>query len=1657
MAIPSKLKGRYEIKQVLGQGGMGVVYRAYDTVIKRDVALKTIRDTPERSALQLFYKECDVLAAMSHPNVIEIFDIGEFEEDGVMKPYFVMPLLPGATLDVLIKTSSSRLTVERTVEIIWQVCRGLHAAHERGLVHRDLKPSNIFVMQDDSVKIIDFGLAHMVDTRSTRGQRGTLLYMAPEQIEMKTPSPLTDIFALGVTAYETFTGRVPWEGGSTSDLATAILQHIPPPVSELNPAVNQSVSRAVHKAMAKQPWHRFSTAREFGEILQKALRNEPIEMFDPARIQPRILRAAKAFEQADYQFAAEILSGLEAEGHIDPAMSRLRRQLDQAIRRKTIFQLLESARTRLEEQEYPLALQKIQEVLQLEPDNDDALNLKDTIESRRSQVQIDDWLRLARQHMSNYTFSHARQALQNVLQQRGKESRAMELLGEVDRREQAYLREVQEKEQLYQAAQDAYHKGEFSSALSRMQRVVDLDRRAPDVSAPERGAAYQNFYNQVRSEHDAIQSAYAEARKRLEDHNFARAREICDQSLAKYPGQALFQALQFEVEEQQRQVLSSYIAEADRRVEAEPDLDRRVNILKEAVERYPDETHFSRALRLASDKRDLVNSIVAKARQHESRSQFNEALSQWEILRSIHRQYPGLDFEIDRVTKRRDQQSRQDAKGAWVEQIDRQMELGDHARALSLLQSAAAEFPGDSELAELEKLIRQGVETRVEAQRLLTEGQSLCEQQRFDEGLEALRRAYLMDQRNLAIRGALLDTLMDRARALMDSDWRCADTLIQQVLGLDPDHSLAKSLRTLTEDRKREAFVDQCIAKARQLQAAGDLVAAVAQVEQGLATYPYVMRLTQLRATLEKALTEVQRAQLRRGEAEPRPAAAAVAPGSVAVPPPPAPAGIRRVESHPAVEFQPAASAGETLEMPTASAPPPPPPAPAAKVRETPEVEAASAAPPPPPPPVRPAPEAPPPVARPPVKPAPPPAPRPPLSATLRAWLAEGQRRLQQVKLPPALLEQLKKIPLRWVAAGSGSLLAIIVVILVIRALIPSKAAAPATVAVDIGTSPAGATILINKEVRGISKLRLLLAPGAYQLDATLEGYQPLASSLTVAPGSTRPVDLALQPLPATLRLYTDLEAGAVFLDDQPKGELQAGQLVLDNLPLGKHTLKVSSQQSEAVIAFEVPPGVMPVVSEPITTKDAAAVLMSNLGGRARLHSNSSSLKAGLDGRPVGEITPGGLALNDCTPGAHTLALGEGNSQREVLLEVGAAPTLTVHLFSTADRNVGTLVVLTGEDDVKVFVDGKEQRPATKRGQWRLPNLTPRAYAVRVVKEGYLEEAEQRIQVRKGEDARATFTLRAFPSLVLQGAPAGAQVVLDRNVLGTVAPDGAFSAKVTPGPHTIELRKDQYRPRRIQKDFAPGEAVRLTASDLAMDAVPGTLRLRVTPANAQITIKSAKEAPRPVTGTTLTLAEGSYTLTARAPNYTERSVNVDVTPGGTHNLELALTRQTPQASAKSGMADWENAAAWTSEDKWFVRTGGELQFFRVTPTSGVFTFTAVLRRGRRLQWILRYTDQANYLLFQADKKTFYRRQVVNGKNTELAKKPLGLEQSANLEVTLQIEVTPASIVHRVRKGNEWVELDAWQDPGGNFANGKFGLLINGRDQVALSDFSHQAK
>jgi serine/threonine protein kinase/outer membrane protein assembly factor BamD (BamD/ComL family) len=885
---------------------MGVVYKAYDTVTKRFVALKTLWGDAGPAAVELFEKEWTVLARLSHPNIVDILDTGEFRENGQHRPYFVMPLLPGATLDHLIKAASQRLTVERSIEIFCQACRGLQAAHSQGLIHRDLKPSNLFVMDDDTVKIIDFGVVHLADARSVTGLKGTLQYMAPEQLEMKPATALSDIFSLAVVCYETLTGRKPFARKTESEVVDAIRTHIPPPASEINGAVTQMVSRTVHKAMAKQPWHRFSNAREFGETLQKALRNETIERFDRGKIQPRIERVRKAYSEGDHQFATEILTELESEGHIDPDMSVLRIQIEQSLRQKTIRQLLEGARTRMEEEEYPLALQKIGDVLHIDPDNLDAQHLRGQIERLRGEKQIDNWFRLVSEHRDNQLYTQARQGLEEVLKIDSSNMQARRMLAEIDQVEQESIKVREEKQRLFQSAVTSYQSGEISTALSKLERVLELNRGGPKSITPDLDAQCQGLYNQVRSERDAARNAYAEGRKQLLDRNIARALEICDEYLERHPNDPMFQALKFEAEEMKRQEQSAAVAEMNRRVEAEPDLDKKFNIVKEAVERYPNEPHFKSSLKSIRDRRDLVNSIVGRARQYEERGQYNDACGQWDILRSIHPAYPGIDFELERLARRKEEQVRSEVKSRWTERIDRAFTSGEYSRARGIIDEALIEFPGDKELLNLASLAGQGVQRSAEALLLLEEGQDRCATGQVEAGLESLRKAERLDPRNATARATLLGALVQQARGLLPNEWHAAESLVKEALDLDPSDPIARNLASQIDDHRRQEAVGQVLIDARNLQASEDVPGAVRRVEEGLATYPNEVRLSQLHTTLRN-----------------------LAPPAVVDPPTetiaqPAPLAFAATVAGPAAASSPAPPSSPILEPPAAAPAPPP-------------------------------------------------------------------------------------------------------------------------------------------------------------------------------------------------------------------------------------------------------------------------------------------------------------------------------------------------------------------------------------------------------------------------------------------------------------------------------------------------------------------------------------------------------------------------------------------------------------------------------------------------------------------------------------------------------------------------------------------------------------
>ena len=839
-----------------------MVWRAIDVKTGSAVAIKLMKDISDPIAVDLFTKEWRALAEISHPNIVEVRDVDVIEENGQKKPFFVMPLLRGTTLADLISDASARLTVERVVEIATHVCRGLQAAHQRGLVHRDLKPSNILVMEDDSAKIIDFGVVHLAGSKSVTGQKGTFQYMSPEQALMRDITPASDLFSMGVILYEALTRRKPFARTTVQETVEAVLKFIPPPVSELNPNINQSLSRVVHKCLAKQPIHRFPSARDLAEALQKAMRNESV--FDSAKIEQRIERAKAAYKSGDEAFASEILAELEAEGHLDPRITVLRMQIEMAAKAKKTRQLLESARARMEQDEIPLALDKIREVLELDPENADALAMRQSMEKQRSESQISRWLELAQTHLNNRDFGAAKNAAQEVLAINRADSRAMDLLEKIESTETDAKRIREQKEQLYSSALRAYQNGEISTALSKLERLFSVAQANPNAAIPEREAVYQSFYKEVRSERDTIHSALEDAQRQFREKNFSGAMAACKDLLVKYPNDGTFQALKIRIEDAERQELSSYTAELSKRLEVENDLDRRVNIAREACERYPNEVQFAQQLKLVRERRDLVNSIVVKARQYEERGQFGEAISQWDILRNIHPDYPGIAFELEQTRKKRDQQGRDEERSRLVNEIDGLMKSRVYAKAIEYATSGLEDFPGDTELSGLRNLAEQGLERTKESRRLFEEGQRSAEQGDLERATELLRGSLNLDPRAPGLRDAVLNVLVERARAFGEDRWQEAEPLCQEASELEANHPAVRSLRSSLLDAKRKTFVVQCLTECRALVAAGKMNEAADRIREARKVYPNDSRLQQYHATLEREMGEFLRQEQKR-------------------------------------------------------------------------------------------------------------------------------------------------------------------------------------------------------------------------------------------------------------------------------------------------------------------------------------------------------------------------------------------------------------------------------------------------------------------------------------------------------------------------------------------------------------------------------------------------------------------------------------------------------------------------------------------------------------------------------------------------------------------------------------------------------------------------
>lgn len=265
------INDRYEIEKLIGEGGMANVYLARDTILDRKVAVKVLRGdlAGDEKFVRRFQREALSASSLSHPNIVEIYDVGEDEGNF----YIVMEFIEGKTLKQLIKKRGV-LSLPETMDIMLQLLDALASAHDSYIIHRDIKPQNIMIKESGLVKITDFGIAMALNSAQltqTNSVMGSVHYLPPEQASGKGSTIRSDIYSLGILMFEMLTGKVPFRGDSAVEIALKHMKEPLPSVREINPVVPQSVENIILKAAAKNPKNRYKDVREMADDIRTCL------------------------------------------------------------------------------------------------------------------------------------------------------------------------------------------------------------------------------------------------------------------------------------------------------------------------------------------------------------------------------------------------------------------------------------------------------------------------------------------------------------------------------------------------------------------------------------------------------------------------------------------------------------------------------------------------------------------------------------------------------------------------------------------------------------------------------------------------------------------------------------------------------------------------------------------------------------------------------------------------------------------------------------------------------------------------------------------------------------------------------------------------------------------------------------------------------------------------------------------------------------------------------------------------------------------------------------------------------------------------------------------------------------------------------------------
>ena len=755
--------GRYEVQSEIGRGAFGRVFRAYDPVTRRNVAIKVLLADNDPDVLARFFLEVQATAKLKHKNIVTIYDFNE------TPPYIVMELLEGESLQQIIAHHASLSLLEK-VRILVQAAEGLACAHKNGIVHRDIKPANIMVLPGGDVKIMDFGIARVSGETEARRTRqgdliGTILYMSPERIQGAEADPCSDIFSLGAVGYELITGKHPFEGKDYATVIYKITSADPPPIQPLVPQCPEALDFVLQRALAKEPEGRYQSMEDILFDLVAALLELAQQQATPVMREVQGLIDSGQFSEA--------LDKVRRVLELDPTNREARRfhdslQKDQRLRqvRTKVDTLLREGETQLGQRQFNKAIQCFElasrldvsnihindllgqakaaleanrqasrllsearremlagnldaaseyatDALKADPHHHDAEELcerfRNQIADRDKRLRVERGIYRAEELLGQKDFDGARAALAEVEPEADSDA-IRDLRSRIGSEEAEQLRRVREQrvQQGVVRARQQMQAGQLAEAGETLRALVE---EFPDATAASRLLATIREHIEAQRRAEAIGKLTQQALSLLQSQNFLEARRVLESGLQSYPSDAGLQRLLDRTLDLQRayeraQTIAQILEQA-RTLQADERIEDALALIEQAPAEYGDDAALADLKSQLEFDLELqqyaagLRDALAKGQGLIDAGRFADAVMALETSSALYAAEPRY---ASLLASARQAQAEQEEQQSVAEVMARVNELGSRQQwqdALECSEEALKRYPYNGALSEL--------------------------------------------------------------------------------------------------------------------------------------------------------------------------------------------------------------------------------------------------------------------------------------------------------------------------------------------------------------------------------------------------------------------------------------------------------------------------------------------------------------------------------------------------------------------------------------------------------------------------------------------------------------------------------------------------------------------------------------------------------------------------------------------------------------------------------------------------------------------------------------------------------------------------------------------------------------------------------------------